>query len=177
MGEKVVKVKEVEDQKVQGEKVANQEVVNNKDGDSENWQTVKGVISVVNNVASVEKTTITLDSDESVLNKHKKNGHKRDGPQTASVEKTKDNITVHLEKEMENLKVSQTFCEQCHVDLVKNVDFLKHMKTEHSKQWNCDLCDFQASTRQVLMKHCKLTPGHLPSQQRLGQTGVMECYT
>ena len=51
------------------------------------------------------------------------------------------------------------------------------MKTEHSKQWNCDLCDFQASTRQVLMKPCKLTPGHLPSQQKLGQTGVLECYT
>ena len=179
MEEKDVQVKEVQDKVVEDDKAhdqeaRNQEVDTNK---ANKWKTVQGVKSVRKNVSPVKDTITCSDSEESLLNKHKQNGHNRDGPQSAAVVKTKDIITVNLEKDMQKLKVSQTFCEQCHIDLATNVDFLKHNKIEHSKQWNCDLCDFQASTRQVLLKHCKLTPGHLPSQQKLGQTGVLECYT
>ena len=48
-----------------------------------------------------------------------------------------------------------------------------------SKQWNCDKCDFQATNRAILLNHCKLAQGHQPSRQkqRLGQNGVLECYT
>ena len=80
---------------------------------------------------------------------------------------------------MDNLKVSEIQCINCKEQFVKKVDLDKHIKAKHSIQWNCEQCDFQASTRTILMNHCKLTKGHQPSTQtqRLGQTGVIECYT
>ena len=51
------------------------------------------------------------------------------------------------------------------------------MKIKHSLQWNCNQCDFQATTRSILMNHCKMTRGHTPSKQRLGESGVVECFT
>ena len=79
---------------------------------------------------------------------------------------------------MGSLKVSESYCDKCHEDFQNKDDFESHIKNLHSKQWNCDKCDFQGSTRVILMNHCKKQPGHIPSkQQRHGQTGVMECYT
>ena len=77
------------------------------------------------------------------------------------------------------MNVSETYCEQCQENFVNNAEFTKHIKSEHSSQWNCNNCDFQASTRTILMNHCKKSPGHQPctQKQRLGQTGVVECYT
>ena len=72
------------------------------------------------------------------------------------------------------------YCDICQEDLFKKYDFILHNKNVHSNQWNCQECDFQASTREILLKHCKIAVGHQPSmgqKQRLGQTGVMECYT
>ena len=77
---------------------------------------------------------------------------------------------------MQSLKVSETLCKICQEVLDNDIDLQRHMKTKHSEQWNCDKCDFQASTREILMKHCK-SSGHNPSKLRLGQTGVLECYT
>ena len=78
---------------------------------------------------------------------------------------------------MDNLNVSPNYCDKCQEEFVKAADLNIHMKTKHSKQWNCNQCDFQASTREVLMNHCKRSQGHQPAKQSLGQTGVMECYT
>ena len=78
---------------------------------------------------------------------------------------------------MEHLKVSVICCEKCQERFDNEADFTSHIKTKHSKQWNCDECDFQASTRAILMNHCRLTSGHQPIKQRLGQTGVLECFT
>ena len=109
--------------------------------------------------------------------KNKQSGHKRTDPQSASQVQTEQNINVNLGAEMENLKVSGTFCNKCKEDFETQIVYNIHMKTKHSTQWNCNQCAFQASTRDILMKHCKLTPGHHPTKQRLGQAGVMECYT
>ena len=68
-------------------------------------------------------------------------------------------------------------CEKCQEEFDDETSFYNHIKIKHSKQWNCEQCSFQASTRGILMNHCKLTSGHQPSKQRLGQTGVIECFT
>ena len=88
-------------------------------------------------------------------------------------------LTVTIAKQMENLSVSESQCDICKDKFVKEEDLERHKKNKHSKQWNCDQCDFQASTRLILLNHCKLVKGHQPSKQRqrLGQTGILECYT
>ena len=80
---------------------------------------------------------------------------------------------------MKTLTVIELQCEICQEEFNKKEDLDRHIKNSHSKQWNCDQCDFQASTRYILMNHCKLTQGHQPSKQRqrLGNTGVLKCYT
>ena len=80
---------------------------------------------------------------------------------------------------MKSLTVTEIQCEKCHEDFDNKEDLERHVKNKHSIQWNCEQCAFQASTRYILMNHCKLTPGHQPSKQRqrLGQTGALECYT
>ena len=62
---------------------------------------------------------------------------------------------------------------------LKKTEFEQHIKTKHSRQWNCDTCAFQATTRTILMNHCQKAQGHQPAKQnqRKGQTGVLECYT
>lgn len=75
-------------------------------------------------------------------------------------------------------KVSDNFCEKCQEEFENHAHFKSHTERLHSKQWNCDKCAFQASTRKELMNHCRLTKGHQPSkQQRLGQSGILRCYT
>ena len=143
----------------------------------EPWKTVKTKIKNTTIPVSGEQTKATVDSEEEVLTKQKKSGHKRDGPQTVSKVQNKQNPVINLEGHMDNLKVSPNYCEKCQEEFVKVADLNIHMKTKHSKQWNCNQCDFQASTREVLMNHCKRTQGHQPAKQSLGQTGVMECYT
>ena len=125
----------------------------------------------------MEKSIITEDSEEVILTKHKLSGNKRDGPQSISLVQKEQNIKVNLETQMENLKVSENQCDKCQEDFLTSVDLESHMKSHHSKQWNCNHCSYQASNRALLMNHCKLVPGHKPSKQRMGQNGVMTCYT
>ena len=124
-----------------------------------------------------KETPITPDTDIMVLNKNKQNGHKRDVPQTSSIVQGENNITVNLEAQMESLKVTDSYCGKCQEDFLSKVDLQNHMKIKHSLQWNCNQCDFQATTRSILMDHCKMTRGHTPSKQRLGESGVVECFT
>ena len=144
----------------------------------EPWKTVKTSKKVLETPETEKHINVVPDSEIVVLHKNKQQGHKRDGPQSASVVQTGDDITVNLEAQMGSLKVTESFCDKCQEDFHTTVDFESHIKKMHSKQWNCDKCSLQASTRIILMNHCKKQPGHTPSnQQRHGQTGVMECYT
>ena len=126
----------------------------------------------------VEKDT-TTQSDEAVKRKHKGNGHNQTELESSPDVDKESGVNVHLVKHMESLSVSESQCDICQEKCVTKEDLDRHMKNRHSKQWNCDQCDFQASSRSILMNHCKLTKGHQPSKQRQrqGQTGVLECYT
>ena len=161
------------------DKVGEDKICEEEETSKGQWTKVKGPNKANKYVEIVEQSVTTPDSDELVLTKHKKNGHSRTGPQSAPLINTVDNVNVNLEERMENLKVSEFQCKNCQEKFVKIVDLEKHIKTRHSIQWNCEQCDFQASTRAILMNHCKLTQGHKPSaqKQRLGETGVIECYT
>ena len=143
------------------------------------WTKVKGSNSGNKSVNAVDQAQITPYSEEVVITKHKQSGHRRDGPQCAPVAKSAESVNENLERHMESLKVSEIQCEKCQEEFVNQSDLDRNMKNKHSKQWNCDQCDFQANNRAILMNHCKLTKGHLPSRQnqRSGQTGVLECYT
>ena len=145
----------------------------------EQWENVKNGKKSSKPAVLATHVTGRADTEEEVLRKHKQSGHKRAGPQSTSVVQTEQNIIVNLEDNMSKMKVSETYCEQCQENFVNNAEFAKHIKSEHSSQWNCNNCDFQASTRTILMNHCKKSPGHQPcnQKQRLGQTGVVECYT
>ena len=164
------------------------------------WETVNRSKNVKDNKVLLSTENQTTDSEEMVLAKQKLNGHKRANPQSAPIINREQNVIVkqsfvcekcsniyansdQLEdhkKKHENESTNDNYCDICQEDLPTKLDFIKHNKNEHSEQWNCDVCDFQGSTRQILLKHCKVAPGHQPSQtkkQRLGGTGVSECYT
>ena len=193
-----------------GEKVTDQEHLNEKkemeneksseeDNSSEKWRTVKHSKKFNNPVENVKETKINSDTDEMVLAKHKQSGHKRLNPQSPPKVQTEKTITINqglvcevcsetfndLNTAKDHTKIHKKQnkydnCEICQEDFETQAEFERHMKDQHSKQWNCEECDFQASSRNILMNHCKLSPGHHPSKgqkQRLGQTGVLECYT
>ena len=143
------------------------------------WTKVKSSKKGNKSFDDVSNTEITPDSDEIVITKHKQSGHRREGPQAAPIVKLSETVNVDIETHMESLKVSKIQRDICQEDFVKKSELDTHMKIKHSKQWNCEQCDFQASTRAILPNHCKLTQGQQPSRQkqRLGQTGVLECYT
>ena len=69
------------------------------------------------------------------------------------------------------------YCEACQQEFDRHTEYREHNKKYHSKQWNCDNCDFQAETRVSLMNHCKKTAGHKPSRGQRSKSGVLECYT
>ena len=69
------------------------------------------------------------------------------------------------------------YCEVCQEEFDSHTEYNNHNKKKHSKQWNCDDCDFQASTRGGLLTHCKLTSGHKPSRVQKSKSGVLKCYT
>ena len=143
------------------------------------WKTVQGSKNPKIHVKAAEKKPVLADSDEKVLTKHKQNGHKRDGPHSSPLKQKEQDSTVNLEAHMESLKVTEFSCDKCQDTFSEKESLENHMKNRHSLQWNCDQCDFQANTRVILMNHCKLAQGHQPSKQnqRLGQTGVIKCYT
>ena len=64
------------------------------------------------------------------------------------------------------------YCEVCQEEFETNTEYNKHNKKKHSKQWNCDDCDYQSSTRGGLMNHCKKTSGHKPSRGQRSKSGV-----
>ena len=166
-------IKVTEDKKVQ-EKEAQK--VGSQEGQ---WKTMKGFNKPKNVVESSEKKQTEADSDEVVMTKNKQNGHKRDGPHSSPLRHKEGEVTVNLAANMEKLKVSDLKCDKCQEKFEERGELIRHIKNRHSLQWNCDQCSFQANTRAVLMNHCKQTQGHLPSnqKQRVGQTGVLECYT
>ena len=171
--EKVVQEKGIQEKGFQEIEDKNVEVKQTKD----EWKTVKNGKKNFTPVNYVENNPITQDSEEAILTKQKLSGHKRDGPQNVPLVQNEQNVTVNLEAQMDNLKVSESQCDECQEDFLTKINLKSHMKSHHSKQWNCDQCDFQTSTRTLLMNHCKLVTGHKPSKQRIGQTGVMTCYT
>ena len=170
--------KELDKKEVEVNEAEVETEVKNKKQSEEQWKTVnykkanKSVISVENSQASQA-------SEEEIMSKHKLNGHKRVNPQSAPCAKKQDDLTVNIEAQLGTLTVSEISCDTCHEEFVNRVDFEQHKKINHSLQWNCEDCDFQASTRLILMNHCEKTPGHQPvkHKQRLGQTGVLLCYT
>ena len=183
--EQVVKeVKEV-DKEVQEKEVQEKECDSHTDkADLEvlqnlEWKTVKSSKPTKNHVQNEGQAKVLADSEEQVLLKHKQNGHKREGPQSPPNLQAQHKQTVNLEEQIEKLNITELHCKICKDNFESKVDFESHMKIKHSKQWNCDQCAFQASTRTILMNHCKITQGHKPAnhKQRLGETGVIECYT
>ena len=143
----------------------------------EQWKTVKHGKHITIPVNSVENTQTGKESEEIVLTKQNHSELKRDGPNNIPLVQKEENVQVNLEAQMDNLKVSEICCDKCQEDFVAHADLKNHMKRQHSKQWNCNECDFQASTRAFLTNHCKLVPGHMLSKQRMGQSWVMTCYT
>ena len=166
---------------------------------NEQWKTVKGSKNLNKPHSPVKQHKVTADSDEVVLTKQKSNGHNRASPQSEPISQ-KDHTSIvnlgqicdicshvtdnthDLEAHMDTHKKCQkeVSCNQCEESFEDNSDLKNHIENEHSKQWNCNDCDFQATTRQILLNHCKQAQGHHPSKrqkQRLGQTGVLECYT
>ena len=55
---------------------------------------------------------------------------------------TADNVNRNLEVHMANLKVSIFECDYCQEEFVKKINLGKHIKKQHSIQWNCEQCDF-----------------------------------
>ena len=90
---------------------------------------------------------------------------------TETVLSLEHHMKCHKEEEPED------FCDICQEHFTDNVEYKLHFKKEHSKQWNCDDCDFQSSTRVGLMNHCKVKPGHKPSRGQKSKSTVLECYT
>ena len=178
--EKEVTVKEVTEKEVsKGSFVQESKVIQEPVSEVNNqWTTVKTSRNSSKAVKIVEKEIVT-ESDEATLRKHKGTGHKRTGPQSAPLVQGDTDLSLNLEEHMENLSVSESHCDICQDEFESKEELERHVKNKHSKQWNCDTCAFQASSRSILMNHCKLTKGHQPSKQRqrLGQTGVLECYT
>ena len=180
MGEEEV-IKEVK--KVAQEKVIVREEEcdsnNDKSGREEQWKTVPSSRHTTKRAPDEGQAKFVADSEEQLLVKHKQNGHKRDGPQSAPHVQTLPKQTVNLEESMEKLNVSEINCKTCKDSFESKKGFESHMKSKHNKQWNCDQCSFQASNRAILMNHCKVTQGHKPAKhnQRLGEAGVIECYT
>ena len=75
---------------------------------------------------------MTLDSDEQVLAKQKKNGHTRASPQSESFSQAEENINVNL----------GLTCDKCTYSTI-NADELKPHMDSHKKQdevVSCNLC-------------------------------------
>ena len=193
-----------EDSEINKEKIAKhnetEENTGQKDVEKDNsiWKTVKGNKNISTQHQSVNIVEKVPNSDEEVLAKHKQSGHKRESPQSSPIGQTEQTIPVrhgnvceecnYILKDTETMEIhtkkhedkNNNFCDICQEDFENKYDFIMHNKNVHSSQWNCNQCDFQASTRQILLNHCKVALGHQPSKgqkQRMGQSGVMECYT
>ena len=67
--------------------------------------------------------------------------------------KSKHELNSHMIKHNEN--DPEHYCKVCQEEFPTDFDFERHIKEKHSKQWNCNNCDFQSSTRVSLMNHCK----------------------
>ena len=84
-------------------------------------------------------------------------------------------LKVHMKSHEES--DNAYYCEACQQEFDRHTEYREHNKKYHSKQWNCDNCDFQAATRLSLMNHCKKTAGHKPSRGQRSKSGILECYT
>ena len=176
---KAVAQKEVAPKEVAHKEVAKEELDKEKptsgvkgDRNEEQWKTVnnsrkKSVPRSKNSKAPGGDLTSAPSKEKACdTNKCKECNFRAD-----SVQQLNNHMRTHDET------VIPYYCEVCQEEFDSHTEYNNHNKKKHSKQWNCDDCDFQASTRGGLLTHCKLTSGHKPSRVQKSKSGVLKCYT
>ena len=81
----------------------------------------------------------------------------------------KTHTEKHKKKTIEVILIQS--CGICGLEFTSNNEFRQHIKIKHSFQFNCDKCDFQGSSKMILIKHENLK--HRTKDQHMA--GTLKC--
>ena len=80
--------------------------------------------------------------------------------------KTEEEMTVHYKKHQLSKTIQQSnhICSLCEIQCTSSNDLFKHITSKHISEFNCQECDFQASSQIILSKHMNLRHREMPEQ-------------
>ena len=90
--------------------------------------------------------------------------------------KTIEALRIHTAKHKKQTSEIQ-MCQKCGIcgsEFVSNNEFRSHIKVKHTLNFNCDICDFQGSSKIILTKHTNLKH-RTKDNQEAGTLRCTEC--